>query len=44
MVSQYGVTKGREVFLKQAEEKGTGRTIRQKADSIYTKGRKINGN
>lgn len=42
MISQYGVTEGRRIFLAKASEKGTGNTIRQKADSIYTKGRKVN--
>lgn len=41
MVSEYGLVKGRQVFLAKASEQGTGNTIRQKADSIYTRGRKL---
>jgi hypothetical protein len=41
MVNQYGLTEGRRIFLAQASEKGTGRTLRQKADSIYTTGRTV---
>lgn len=41
MIQQYGQSEGRRIFLAKAEEQGTGRTLRQKADSIYTKGRTI---
>jgi hypothetical protein len=41
MVEQYGKEKGEEIFLKKADEQGTGTTIRQKVNSIYKTGAKI---
>jgi hypothetical protein len=43
MVKFYGKKKGTEIFLKKAEEQGTGKTIRQKCNSIYKTGAKIGG-
>lgn len=41
MVKFYGKEKGTDVFLLKAEEQGTGNTLRQKVNSIYHKGAKI---
>ncbi len=41
MVKFYGKQKGTQVFLEKAEEQGKGNTIRQKVNSIYRKGAKI---
>ena len=40
-ISFYGVKEGRRIFLKKAEEQGQGNTLRQKANSIYKKGAKL---
>jgi hypothetical protein len=42
-VKQYGKKEGERIYLQKAEEQGTGRTIRQKVNSIYHKGAHING-
>lgn len=41
MISEYGLARGRTIFLAKAQERGVGNTLRQKCDSVYTKGRKI---
>lgn len=41
MVKRYGNSEGERIFLQKAEEQGTGRTIRQKVNSIYKTGAKI---
>ncbi len=41
MTKEYGATKGRQVFLAKAQEKGTGNTIRQKVVSVYHTGAKL---
>lgn len=38
MTSFYGQREGERIFLKKADEQGTGTTIRQKCNSIYRKG------
>lgn len=38
---QYGTRHGQRIFLKKAEEQGTGNTIRQKVLSVYKKGAKL---
>jgi len=40
-VQQYGQEEGTRIFLKKAEEQGTGNTLRQKANSIYRNGAKL---
>lgn len=40
-VHQYGKAEGERIFLKKADEQGTGKTIRQKVNSVYHKGAKI---
>ena len=40
-LTSYGLTEGRRIFLQKAAEQGVGSTLRQKCDSIYTRGRKI---
>jgi hypothetical protein len=37
-VKQYGKKEGERIFLKKADEQGTGTTIRQKVNSVYKKG------
>jgi hypothetical protein len=34
-------TEGERVFLAKAEERGTGRTLRQKVNSVYKNGAKL---
>lgn len=41
MIHQYGIGEGRRIFLAKANERGTGRTVRQRVDSVYTTGRKL---
>jgi hypothetical protein len=41
MVQFYGKKEGERIFLKKAEEQGSGNTIRQKCNSIYKKGRTL---
>lgn len=38
MTTQYGLAEGRRIFLQKADEQGVGKTLRQKANSIYKKG------
>lgn len=38
---EYGVEKGRRIFLAKAEEHGDGNTLREKVNSIYKKGGKL---
>jgi len=40
-VKQYGKKEGERIYLQKAEEQGTGRTLRQKVNSIYHKGAKL---
>lgn len=40
-VHHYGKAEGTRIFLAKAEERGTGRTIRQKVNSTYHKGAKL---
>lgn len=42
-VKEYGKKEGERIFLKKAEEQGTGNTIRQKVNSIYKKGGTLHG-
>jgi hypothetical protein len=37
-INEYGYTRGIEIFIAKADERGTGSTIRQKVNSIYKKG------
>ncbi len=37
-IGEYGYKEGTRIFLQKAEEQGQGNTLRQKANSIYTKG------
>jgi hypothetical protein len=37
-VKEYGKSEGTRIFLAKAEERGKGKTIRQKVNSIYKKG------
>lgn len=41
MVERYGLKEGERIFLEKAEEQGTGKTLRQKVNSIYKKGAKV---
>jgi hypothetical protein len=38
MISQYGPTEGDRIWREKAEEKGTGKTLREKINSVYHKG------
>jgi hypothetical protein len=40
-VKQYGKKEGERIFLKKAEEQGTGKTLRQKVNSTYKKGARL---
>jgi hypothetical protein len=40
-VKEYGKSEGTRIFLAKAEERGKGKTIRQKVNSIYKKGAKL---
>lgn len=40
-VKQYGKTEGERIYLQYAEDHGTGTTIRQKVNSVFSKGAKI---
>lgn len=42
-VAQYGKREGTRIFLAKAEERGTGRTLRQKVNSVYKKGARLYG-
>lgn len=35
---EYGREEGTRIFLQKAEEQGTGKTLREKVNSIYKKG------
>lgn len=37
-IDLYGISEGERIFLKKAEERGTGSTLRQKINSVYKKG------
>jgi len=37
-VKFYGKSEGTRIFLQKAEEQGTGKTLREKVNSIYHKG------
>lgn len=38
---EYGPEEGLRIFLKKAEEKGRGKTLREKANDIYKTGAKL---
>jgi len=38
MQKRYGAKKGKQIFYAKANEKGRGKTMMQKANSIYAKG------
>jgi hypothetical protein len=40
-VQEYGRAEGTRIFLAKAEERGTGSTLRQKVNSVYKKGAKL---
>lgn len=40
-VKQYGKTEGERIFLQKAEERGRGRTLRQKVNFTYHTGAKL---
>lgn len=40
-IKDYGRDEGERIFLKKADEQGTGSTLRQKTNSVYKKGAKI---
>jgi hypothetical protein len=42
-VQQYGAQEGERIFLAKADERGTGRTIRQKVNSVYKTGARLGG-
>jgi hypothetical protein len=37
-VKQYGVEEGRRIFLAKADERGHGKTIREKVNNVYKTG------
>jgi len=41
MMKDYGSKKGEEIWVKRAEERGTGNTLRQMLNSTYKKGAKL---
>jgi hypothetical protein len=41
MMRFYGSSKGEDIWVKKAEERGKGSTLRQKLNSIYHKGTKL---
>lgn len=41
MREAYGAKEGNRIFLAKAKEQGTGRTLRQKVNSVYKKGAKL---
>jgi hypothetical protein len=43
MQKRYGAKKGKQVFYAKANEKGSGKTMMQKANSIYKKGARYPG-
>jgi len=40
-ISEYGYNEGARIYLKKADEQGTGSTLRQKCNSVYKKGAKL---
>jgi hypothetical protein len=40
-ISFYGLNEGRRIYLAKASEQGTGKTIRQKVNSVYRKGARL---
>lgn len=40
-IGEYGYKEGTRIFLQKAEEQGSGSTLRQKVNSIYSKGSKL---
>lgn len=40
-VKQYGKKEGERIFLKKAEEQGSGKTLREKVNSVYHKGARL---
>ncbi len=43
MREHYGVTEGHRIYKQKADEQGTGRTLRQKVNSIYKTGARLDG-
>lgn len=41
-VKQYGREEGDRIFLAKADEQGTGNTLRQKVNSVYKTGARLN--
>lgn len=41
-IKQYGQAEGERIFLAKAEERGTGATLRQKVNSVFKTGAKLN--
>jgi hypothetical protein len=41
MRKEYGASEGNRIFMTKAEEQGTGNTLRQKVNSVYAKGSKL---
>lgn len=41
MISFYGLSEGRRIFLAKANEQGVGSTVRKRCDSVYTTGRHL---
>ena len=40
-IDQYGREEGNRIFLAKADERGEGKTLRQKANSVYKTGAKL---
>lgn len=40
-IHEYGASEGERIFLAKAEELGTGKTIRQKVNSVFKTGAKL---
>jgi hypothetical protein len=40
-LSQYGLDEGRRIYLQKAEERGEGKTLRQKVNFTYKTGAKL---
>lgn len=40
-VRQYGKAEGERIFLAKAEERGRGRTLREKVNSVYKTGARL---
>jgi hypothetical protein len=41
-LKEYGTREGQRIFIQKAEERGTGKTLREKVNSTYKKGAKLN--